>query len=97
MKRERDTSMTMMERMGLNDHEVPDPTTEGIFKDAVRQQKWIFDPAIKEWFTPGKFKLADKGLEVLQRVQLRDPVEEIEDTQRRLHYFMMRVLSYYKK
>ena len=87
----------------------PDITPKQFAQQARDKGLWIFDTAVKRWFTPDEFlstyERYTTGFEThLAKMQIRNPVEGIEaahiqikDINARLEIFSKRIIEYYKK
>jgi hypothetical protein len=76
--------------------------------EAKARGMWLYDPQYKFWYSPEEFKhifhFANCPDDLLERLQMRNPVDSVEvgfrqlmEIQRRLHVFAKRVMDYYKK
>lgn len=83
-----------------------DPTMRAYYhslaEEARHQNRWIFDKKEKIWYTPDEFIERDKTHyieyeEVLMRCTMRDPLEALQDGNKRLMDLAARIINYERK
>jgi hypothetical protein len=84
------------------------PAGEKIVKEAKSKGLWIYDPVYKKWYSPEDFQhifyYANSSDELIDKLQVRHPVEGIEagfkrltEIQNKLQGLINLVVNYYKK
>jgi hypothetical protein len=91
---------------------VPGPQTiqcNDLVNQAVRTDRWLFDPSTKNWYTPPEFKdlfgrITSGNEKFLKQIQVRDPMDgiqagklRVQDLQIKLDDFTRKVIDYYRK
>lgn len=82
-------------------------TAQKICDAAKARGAWIYDPEIKQWYTPEEFfELTGKyytGHQIFSKVKIKDPVEgleagykQLEKLQERLKVFSRKLFHYYR-
>jgi hypothetical protein len=85
----------------------PECLINKIVEKARHDNKWIYDPSIRRWYTPEEFLSTIKSYtnqdKLIQKVELRDPIEgveaafhQIQDVNGRLMPFIKKVIDYFK-
>ncbi len=70
-----------------------------VAEDAKRRNLWIFDKVEKTWYTPEEFLEKDikefvDYTQVLMRITTKDPIEALQEGNKKLMDFFARVMKY---
>jgi hypothetical protein len=80
-----------------------------IYKQALKEKMWVFDPSSKRWFTPEEFmelyeRYDNLDIKWMKALQIRDPYDglaaadqQVESICERRSVFEKRIIDYWKE